>query len=128
MDFARGTFRVRGDIIEIYPASYSEHAIRVSFWGDEVEEVSEIDVVTGNMVAKLLHTIVFPASHYVVEGITMEHALVNIKHDMEIESQAFLDQNKLIEGQRLRQRVSYDMEMMQEVGYCSGIENYSRYF
>ena len=128
MDFARGTFRVRGDIIEIYPASYSEHAIRVSFWGDEVEEVSEIDVVTGNTVAKLLHTIVFPASHYVVEGITMEKALVDIKHDMEIESQDFIDHNKLIEGQRLKQRVSYDMEMMQEVGYCSGIENYSRYF
>lgn len=128
MDFARGTFRVRGDIIEIYPASYSEHAIRVSFWGDEVEEVSEIDVVTGNTVAKLLHTIVFPASHYVVEGITMEKALVDIKHDMKIESQDFIDHNKLIEGQRLKQRVSYDMEMMQEVGYCSGIENYSRYF
>lgn len=128
MDFARGTFRVRGDVLEVYPASYSEHAIRISFWGDEVEEVSEIDVVTGNTVAKLLHTIVFPASHYVVEGITMDKSLVNIRHDMEVESQAFLDREKIVEGQRLRQRVSYDMEMMQEVGYCSGIENYSRYF
>ncbi len=128
MDFHRGTFRVRGDVLEIYPASYSDHAIRVSFWGDEVEELSEVDVVTGNVVAKLLHTIVFPASHYVVEGVTMQSALKNIRDDMELESQAFLDQNKLIEGQRLKQRVSYDMEMMQEVGYCSGIENYSRYF
>lgn len=128
MDFHRGTFRVRGDIIEIYPASYSEHAIRVSFWGDEVEAVSEIDVMTGNTVAKLLHTIIFPASHYVVEGVTMESAIRTIKRDMEEQSQAFIDAGKLVEGQRLKQRVSYDMEMLQEVGYCSGIENYSRYF
>ena len=128
MDFHRGTFRVRGDVLEIYPASYSEHAIRVEFWGDEIEKVSEIDALTGNVVANLLHVIVFPASHYVVEGITMEHALKQIKADMEAETQAFLDINKLVEGQRLKQRVSYDMEMMQEMGYCSGIENYSRYF
>ncbi len=128
MDFHRGTFRVRGDIIEIYPASYSEHAIRVSFWGDEVEAVSEIDVMTGSTVAKLLHTIIFPASHYVVEGVTMESAIQNIKRDMEEQSQDFIDAGKIVEGQRLKQRVSYDMEMLQEVGYCSGIENYSRYF
>lgn len=128
IDFARGTFRVRGDTLEVYPASFSDHAIRVSFWGDEVEELSEIEVATGNTVCKLLHTIVFPASHYVVEGITMEKSIANIKSDMEFESQVFWDQNKLVEGQRLKQRVSYDMEMMQEVGYCSGIENYSRYF
>lgn len=128
MDFHRGTFRVRGDVLEIYPASYSEHAIRVEFWGDEIEKISEIDVITGNVVCNLLHTIVFPASHYVVEGVTMESALRNIKADMEAESQSFIEQNKLIEGQRLKQRVSYDMEMMQEMGYCSGIENYSRYF
>ncbi len=128
MDFHRGTFRVRGDILEIYPASYSDHALRVQFWGDEVEKIQEIDALTGNVVANLLHTIVFPASQYVVEGITMERALEQIKEDMNAEVQEFLDTNKIVEGQRLKQRVSYDIEMMQEMGYCSGIENYSRYF
>ena len=128
MDFHRGTFRVRGDILEIFPAANSEHAIRVEFWGDEIEKISEIDALTGNTVATLLHTIVFPASHYVVEGVTMENALKNIQRDMEKETQAFLDSGKLVEVQRLKQRVSYDMEMMREMGYCSGIENYSRYF
>lgn len=128
MDFHRGTFRVRGDVLEIFPASYSDHAIRVEFWGDEIEKISEIDALTGNTVANLLHTIIFPASQYVVEGVTMEKALEQIKQDLEKESQAFLDVNKIVEGQRLKQRVSYDMEMMHEMGYCSGIENYSRYF
>ena len=128
MDFHRGTFRVRGDIVEIFPASYGEHAIRVEFWGDEIERVSEIDALTGNVVANLLHTIVFPASHYVVEGVTMELALKQIGEDMVEESQHFADVNKLVESQRLKQRVSYDLEMMREMGYCSGIENYSRYF
>lgn len=128
MDFHRGTFRAKGDVLEIYPASYSEHAIRVEFWGDEIERISEIDALTGNTVATLLHVIVFPASHYVVEGVTMEKAIEQIKKDMQAESQAFLDCGKAVEGQRLKQRVSYDVEMMQEMGYCSGIENYSRYF
>lgn len=128
MDFHRGTFRAKGDVLEIFPASYSEHAIRVEFWGDEVDKITEVDVMTGNTVATLLHTIVFPASHYVVEGVTLRSAWDHIREDMERESQAFLEQNKLIEGQRLKQRVSYDLEMMREIGYCSGIENYSRYF
>ena len=128
MDFHRGTFRVRGDTLEVYPASYSEHAIRVRFWGDEVEKIQEIDALTGNVIANLLHTIIFPASQYVVEGITMDKALREIREDMETEVQEFLDTNKIVEGQRLKQRVSYDIEMMQEMGYCSGIENYSRYF
>ena len=128
MDFHRGTFRVRGDILEIYPASYSEHAIRVQFWGDEVEKVQEIDALTGNVVANLLHVAIYPASQYVVEGITMDKALREIKEDMEQEVADFMDTNKIVEGQRLKQRVSYDIEMMQEMGYCSGIENYSRYF
>lgn len=128
MDFHRGTFRAKGDVLEIFPASYSEHAIRVEFWGDEVDKITEVDVMTGNTVATLLHTIVFPASHYVVDGVTLRSAWDHIREDMERESQAFLDQNKLIEGQRLKQRVSYDLEMMREIGYCSGIENYSRYF
>ncbi|MCM1289185.1 MAG: excinuclease ABC subunit UvrB [Corallococcus sp.] len=128
MDFHRGTFRVRGDILEIYPASYSEHAIRVEFWGDEIEKISETDALTGNVIATLLHIIIFPASQYVVEGITMEKSLKEIERDMEEEVQGFLNVNKIVEGQRLKQRVSYDMEMMREMGYCSGIENYSRYF
>ena len=128
MDFHRGTFRVRGDCIDIFPASYTDHAIRVEFWGDEIEKITEVDALTGNVVANLLHAFVFPASHYVVEGITMEKAIDNIKKDMAVEVQTFADQNKLVESQRLKQRVSYDIEMMQEVGYCSGIENYSRYF
>ena len=128
MDFHRGTFRVRGDIVEIYPASYSEHAIRVEFWGDEVEKISEIDALTGNSIATLLHVMIYPATQYVVEGVTVDKAVENIKRDMEAEVQAFADVNKLVEAQRLKQRVSYDVEMLQEIGYCSGIENYSRYF
>ncbi len=128
MDFHRGTFRVRGDCIDIFPASYTDHAIRVEFWGDEVERITEVDALSGNVVANLLHAFVFPASHYVVEGVTMEKAIENIKRDMANEVQTFADQNKIVESQRLKQRVSYDVEMMQEVGYCSGIENYSRYF
>lgn len=128
MDFHRGTFRVRGDTLEIFPASYSDKAVRVEFWGDEIEKISEIDALTGNIIANLLHVIVFPASHYVVEGVTMERALKQIGEDMETETRAFLDSGKIVEGQRLKQRVSYDMEMMREMGYCSGIENYSRYF
>lgn len=128
MDFHRGTFRVRGDIVEIYPASYSEHAIRVEFWGDEVEKISEIDALTGNSIATLLHVMIYPATQYVVEGVTIDKATENIKRDMEAEVEAFASINKLVEAQRLKQRVSYDMEMLREVGYCSGIENYSRYF
>ena len=114
--------------MEIYPASYSEHAVRVEFWGDEVEKITEIDALTGNTIAKLLHIMIYPATQYVVEGVTMENAMDTIKRDMEAEVQAFESVNKLVEAQRLKQRVSYDMEMMREVGYCSGIENYSRYF
>ncbi len=128
MDFHRGTFRVRGDIVEIYPASYSEHAIRVEFWGDEVEKISEIDALTGNSIATLLHVMIYPATQYVVEGVTIDKATENIKRDMEAEVEAFTSINKIVEAQRLKQRVSYDMEMLREVGYCSGIENYSRYF
>ncbi len=128
VDFHRGTFRVKGDVLDVFPASYGDHAVRIEFWGDEVERITEIDALTGNVVATLLHIFVFPASHYVVEGVTMQSAWENIRRDMEQESQEFLDQNKLVEGQRLKQRVSYDLEMMKEIGYCSGIENYSRYF
>ncbi|HIT78137.1 MAG TPA: excinuclease ABC subunit UvrB [Candidatus Limihabitans stercoravium] len=128
MDFKRGTFRVRGDTLEIFPASASEHAIRVEFWGDEIDRICETEVVTGNVVATLLHSIIFPASHYVVEGVTMESALEQIRADMECEVKQFEEQGKIVEAQRLHQRVSYDLEMMAEMGYCSGVENYSRYF
>lgn len=128
MDFHRGTFRVRGDIVEIFPAWFSDHAVRVEFWGDEVEKITEIDALTGNAIANLLHFMVYPATQYVVEGVTMENAIEHIKADMENEVEYFNSVNKLVEAQRLKQRVSYDIEMMQEMGYCSGIENYSRYF
>ena len=128
MDFKRGTFRVRGDIVEIFPASNSEVAIRVEFFGDEIEKISEIEAITGSTIATLLHSIIFPASHYVVEGVTLEKSLEQIKHDMWEEVEALKSQDKAIEAQRLLQRTSYDMEMMAELGYCNGIENYSRYF
>lgn len=128
MDFHRGTFRVRGDILEVFPAWYSDHAVRIEFWGDEVEKITEIDALTGNSIANLLHFMVYPATQYVVEGVTMENAIEHIKADMENEVEYFNSVNKLVEAQRLKQRVSYDIEMMQEMGYCSGIENYSRYF
>lgn len=128
MDFHRGTFRVRGDILEVFPAWYSDHAVRIEFWGDEVEKITEIDALTGNSIANLLHFMVYPATQYVVEGVTMENAIEHIRADMENEVEYFNSVNKLVEAQRLKQRVSYDIEMMQEMGYCSGIENYSRYF
>ncbi|MEG2014193.1 MAG: excinuclease ABC subunit UvrB, partial [Clostridia bacterium] len=128
IDFHRGTFRVRGDILEVYPASYTDKAIRIEFFGDEIEKVSEIETVTGNTINRLLHCIVFPASHYVVEGVTLTSALNEIRDDCEREVQNFSDREHIVEAQRLNQRVSYDIEMMQEMGYCSGIENYSRYF
>ncbi|HPG92561.1 MAG TPA: excinuclease ABC subunit UvrB [Clostridia bacterium] len=128
MDFARGTFRVRGDIVEVFPASSSDTGIRIEFFGDTVERICEIGVVDGNVKSVLLHTIIFPASHYVINGISIDEALGKIQKDMEEEVKAFEDNGKIIEAYRLRQRVSYDIEMIRELGYCSGIENYSRYF
>ena len=128
IDFHRGTFRVRGDIVEVFPASNSEVAIRVEFFGDEIERISEVEVVSGRQIATLLHTIIFPANHYVVEGITLEKSIEQIRRDMWEEVEAFKNKGMAIEAQRLLQRTSYDIEMMQELGYCSGIENYSRYF
>ena len=128
IDFHRGTFRVRGDIVEVFPASNSEVAIRVEFFGDEIERISEVEVVSGRQIATLLHTIIFPANHYVVEGITLEKSIEQIRRDMWEEVEAFKNKGMVVEAQRLLQRTSYDIEMMQELGYCSGIENYSRYF
>lgn len=128
MDFARGTFRVRGDIVEVFPANSSDVGIRIEFFGDTVERICEIGAVDRNVKSVLLHTIIFPASHYVINGISVDQALGKIQKDMEDEVKAFEEQGKIIEAYRLRQRVSYDIEMIRELGYCSGIENYSRYF
>ncbi len=128
MDFKRSTFRVRGDIVEIFPASNSEVAIRVEFFGDEIDSIGEEDVVTGKVISSLSHAVIFPASHYAVGSERLASALTMIEEDLEGEVKAFEDAGKLLEAQRLKQRTEHDLEMMREIGYCSGIENYSRYF
>ena len=128
IDFQRSSFRVRGDIVEIFPASNSEVAVRVEFFGDEIERICEEEALTGNIISELKHVLIFPASQYAVGGDKMEGALSMIERDMCDEVKAFRDCGKLLEAQRLEQRTTYDLEMMREIGYCSGIENYSRYF
>ena len=127
MDFTRGTFRVRGDTIEIIPVNRDSSAIRVEFFGDEIDRVSEIDVLTGAVKAKLSHAALLPASYYVVPPERMERALENIKEELEEQVEYFNDNNKFIEAQRIWERTNFDMEMMRETGICSGIENYSRH-
>ena len=126
MAFDRNMFRVRGDTIEIFPVYSRDTAIRVEFFGDEIDRISEINVVTGVPTRRLSHAAVYPASHYVTSREKMERALGRIEAEMEERVKWFTDQEKLIEAQRIRQRTTYDMEMMRELGYCSGIENYSR--
>ncbi|MBE7087996.1 MAG: excinuclease ABC subunit UvrB [Clostridiales bacterium] len=128
IDFQRSSFRVRGDTVEIFPASNSEVAIRVEFFGDEIERICEENALTGNIIAELKHALIFPASHYAVGSDRMERALAMITADMKEEVQAFYDSGRILEAQRLEQRTNYDLEMMREIGYCSGVENYSRYF
>ena len=128
LDFSRGTFRVKGDVIEIFPMSENEKAIRVELFGDEIENISEITVVTGTPIRSLAHVMIFPATHYAVDKEKIEEVLQEIKRDMMKRVDEFKEQNKLIEAQRIEQRTTYDMEMIREIGYCSGIENYSRYF
>ncbi len=128
IDFQRSTFRIRGDIVDIFPASNSETCIRVEFFGDEIDSVSEVEYVTGNKINNLKHAVIFPASHYAVENEKLKNCLTAITKDMQDEVQAFRDGGKILEAERLLQRTSYDIEMMNEIGYCSGIENYSRYF
>ncbi len=128
IDFKRSTFRVRGDVVEIFPASNSELAIRVEFFGDEIESIGEEDVVTGKVVSELKHAVVFPASHYAVGSERLSSALAVIEEDLQGEVKAFEADGKLLGAQRLSQRTEHDLEMMREIGYCSGIENYSRYF
>ena len=124
--FDRNMFRVRGDTVEIYPAYGKEHAIRVEFWGDEVDRISEINVVSGTAVRILNHVAIYPASHYVTTKDKLAQALVEIEDEMWKQVEFFQEQGKAIEAQRIRQRTQYDMEMMRELGYCQGIENYSR--
>ena len=128
IDFTRSTFRARGDVVDIFPADSSERAIRVEFFDDEIEKISEFDVVTGRVLSQLSHVAIFPASHYAVGSETLNKALAQIKEDAIKQEDLFTKNNKYIEAQRIRERTNYDLEMMQEMGYCSGIENYSRYF
>ena len=127
-DFHRATFRVRGDVVEIFPASNSEVAVRVEFFGDEIERICEEDAVTGNIISELKHVCIFPASHYAVGSDKLEHALAVIERDKNDEVKAFRDDGKPLEAERLEQRTTFDIEMIREIGYCNGVENYSRYF
>ena len=127
IDFKRGTFRAKGDIVEIYPSDQSENAIRVEFWGDEIEKITEINALTGKSIGTRKHILISPASHYVTTKEKMDRAIVTIEQEMEERVKYFKSQNKLIEAQRIEERTNFDIEMMKETGFCSGIENYSRH-
>ena len=127
LDFKRGTFRVHGDVLEIFPANSSDTAIRVEFFGDEIDRITEIDVLTGEIKCSLEHTIIFPASHYVVSQDKINAACDNIEKELEERVRFFKGEDKLIEAQRIAERTNFDIEMMRETGFCSGIENYSRH-
>ncbi len=127
IDFKRGTFRAKGDIVEIYPSDQSESAVRVEFWGDEIEKIVEINPLTGKTVGTRKHILISPASHYVTTKEKMERAIVTIEQEMEERVKYFKSKNKLIEAQRIEERTNFDIEMMKETGFCSGIENYSRH-
>ena len=127
IDFKRGTFRAKGDIVEIYPSDQSESAVRVEFWGDEIEKITEINPLTGKPIGVRKHILISPASHYVTTKDKMERAIVTIEKEMEERVRYFKDNNKLIEAQRIEERTNFDIEMMKETGFCSGIENYSRH-
>ena len=128
VDFKRATFRARGDSLEIFPASNSEVAVRVEFFGDEIEKIYEVEALTGNRLNELKHVAIFPASQYAVGTEKLQNALSMIEEDLQGEVKAFEQDGKILEAQRLKQRTEHDLEMMREIGYCSGIENYSRYF
>lgn len=127
IDFKRGTFRAKGDIVEIYPSDQSESAIRVEFWGDEIEKVSEINPLTGKTIGLREHVMVFPNSHYVTSRNKMERAIISIEEELNQRVEYFKSQSKLIEAQRIEERTNFDIEMMKETGFCQGIENYSRH-
>lgn len=127
MDFKRGTFRVRGDVVEIFPADFSDTAIRVEFFGDEIDRISEIDVLTGEMKGIREHAAIFPASHYVVPAEQIQRAARDIEEELEERVRYFKSEDKLLEAQRIAERTNFDIEMLKETGFCSGIENYSRH-
>ena len=127
LDFKRGTFRAKGDTIEIYPSDQSESAVRIEMWGDEVEKILEINPLTGRATATRQHVMIFPNSHYVTTSDKMERAIQTIEAEMEEQVKYFKSQNKLIEAQRIEERTNFDIEMMKETGFCQGIENYSRH-
>ena len=127
MDFKRGTFRVHGDVLEVYPAAAEGEAVRIEFFGDEVDRITSFDPLTGEVKARLEHVAVFPASHYVVSKEKMDAAIVNIEAELEERVQYFKSEEKLLEAQRISERTNFDIEMMRETGFCSGIENYSRH-
>ena len=127
LDFKRGTFRAKGDILEVYPSNEEESAIRVEFWGDEVEKISEINPLTGKVIALREHVMIFPNSHYVTSKNKLDKALVTIEQEMEERVKYFKEQGKLIEAQRIEERTNFDIEMLKETGFCQGIENYSRH-
>ncbi len=127
MDFKRGTFRVRGDVVEIFPAESSDTAIRVEFFGDEIERLLEIDVLTGEIKSELSHAAIFPASHYVVPMEKIREAVLDIEEELEERVRYFKGEDKLLEAQRIAERTNFDIEMLKETGFCSGIENYSRH-
>jgi len=126
VNFVRNKFRVRGDVVEIFPAGSSENAIRVEFFGDEIDRISEIQVVTGNIISTLAHTAIYPASHYVVSKAHLREAVQEIQKELDERVKWFEEQGKLVEAQRIKQRTLYDIEMLEEIGFCKGIENYSR--
>ena len=125
MDFKRGTFRIRGDIVESFPVASTDRAIRLEFFGDEIDRISEVDVLTGTALAELSHVVVFPASHYVVAPEKMSEALKKLEEELDLRVKYFKSEDKLIEAQRIKERTNFDIEMMRETGFCSGIENYS---
>ncbi|MEL4027557.1 excinuclease ABC subunit UvrB [Caldifermentibacillus hisashii] len=127
IDFHRGTFRVRGDVVEIFPSSRDEHCIRVEFFGDEIDRIREVDALTGEIIGEREHVAIYPASHYVTREEKMQVAIKNIELELQERLKELRDQGKLLEAQRLEQRTNYDLEMMREMGFCSGIENYSRH-
>ena len=127
LNFIRGTFRVRGDVVEIFPASRDEHCIRVEFFGDEIDRIREVDALTGEIIGEREHVAIFPASHFVTREEKMKVAIENIEKELEERLAELRENDKLLEAQRLEQRTHYDLEMMREMGFCSGIENYSRH-
>jgi len=128
VDFKRSTFRVKGDVIDIIPSNYNEKAVRIEFFDDVIDKIYEFDIVSNKLLCELKHIAIFPASHYVVNSDKLLAAIKNIEEDRDREVKTFDEKGKLLEAQRLKERVSYDIEMLKEIGYCSGIENYSRYF